>query len=271
MLAIRPLLPAFIILVFLYACTKDDLPQAGGERLHKIIRSNDQDDSMHYVTFNYDAQGRLAVIEDSNSQTHMHRTLISYNNDNKMIKIVRTRYYGSPSNLLGQEGADSFVYNNDNRIIKRLAISTQNNNPAYTTSNTYSYDEQGRLVTDTAHSIWTNGIAGLTTFTYDTNDNVIKSEKRYYSSGVLQDSAITQMTYTSQDNPYKNLGSAAYFLLYDKDMVLSKQAPLLVLYPYNTIISYNYEYYNNGLPRKVINEYSGQNNSPKSTTEFFYQ
>ena len=264
----RPLLAAFTLFVLLYSCSKEDLPQASGERLHRIVSSDG--DSTAYLNFNYDSEDKLTIIEDSNSQTHLGRTFLFYNENKQMVKRVSMRYYGSLNNLLSQ-WTDSFVYDNKNRIIKTVLISTQNNTPSFRTINTFSYDEQGRLLADTAHNYWNNDIAALTRFTYDGSGDVVQSENIFYMSGAVQGSTIAKISYSATDNPYKVLGMAAYLFLHDKDMILSKHLPLQVSFQDNSTSSYSYEYYSSGLPKKVINVYSSQNWSSQNTTEFFYQ
>lgn len=268
MLSIRLLLTPFAVIVLLYSCSKEHLPQASGERLYRIVNSDG--DSTLYLNFNYDAEGKLTLIEDSNSQTHLGRIFLYYNEDNKMVKRVWMRYYGSLNNLLGQ-GIDSFIYDNNDRITKTILISTPNNTPTYKTINSFSYDEQGRLIADTTHSYWNNDITALTKFTYDAGGDVVQSENVSYTSGAVQNSTITKFTYNTTENPYKDLGMAAYLFLYDKEMMLSKHVPLQASFQDNSTNSYSYEYYSNGLPKKVINVYSNQNWSSQHTTEFFYQ
>jgi hypothetical protein len=268
MLTLRHLLPAFATVLFLYACTKDDLPQAGGERLQKIIFRSD---SMLQVNFFYDEQGRLAAIEDSNSQSHIYRTQIYYNDQNRMVKATQRHYFGSRSNLLDQL-TDTFLYDINNRIIERQAVSTiQNTGTSYTTSGTYSYDGQGRLVADLYYNSYYNGVAAYTTYTYDGNDNIVQSESFSRAMGTLQSNGITTASYTAQKNPLQSLGMAAYLFLWDGGWLLSKHTRNHLRYPNGATIDYKYDNYSNGLPRTITDTYKYQNHTSIRTTEFFYQ
>lgn len=268
MLALRHLLPAFVTVLFLYACTKDDLPQAGGERLQKIIFRSD---SMLQVSFFYDEQDRLAVIEDSNSQSHIYRTQIYYNDQNRMVKATQRHYFGSRSNLLDQL-TDTFLYDINNRVIERQAVSSiQNTGTSYRTTSTYSYDGQGRLVADSFHNSYYNGVATYTTYTYDGNDNIVQSENFSRGLGALQSNGITTASYTSQRNPLQSLGMAAYLFLWEGGMLLSKHTRNHLRHPSGATIDYSYDNYSNGLPRKITDTYKYQNRTSIGTTEFFYQ
>jgi hypothetical protein len=226
-------------------------------------------DSAWHVTFNYDSDGKLLNIEDSNSQTHLGRTFLHYNSQNKLVKATMMRYYGSLNNLLSQY-TDSFVYDNSNRIIRRLSLSTQN--PSYRTYNIYSYDAQNRLLVDSIHSPLSNRVEGFQEFTYDGNDNIVQMESFRSNSGTFSTERVTKSHYTSQKNPFYNLGVTAYFIIRDEDLtMLSKNTPKQVIYRLDYTTDYGYEYYQNGQPKKLTETHKQPNYSSLSTTEFFYE
>ena len=184
MLTLRFVTTIIIGSIFLYACTKSDQPNESQQRLKKII--NRHHDSAGYRSFNYDSQGNIVSIEDSNSQTHMWRTLISYNNQNNMVKAIRLHYYGTLNNVLSQR-TDSFIYDNSNRIIKKLTLSS---NGSYQLYNTYNYNGQNRLIVDSMYS--SNKPIAYFKFSYDGNDNVIQFEKFEILSGTMQNTFTTK-------------------------------------------------------------------------------
>jgi len=156
-------------MVTVFSCAKNNDGQpSSGERIKKVISKSGLD-STWYVTFNYDANGKLFMIQDSNSQTHVHQAFLYYNSQDRLQKVSRFSYYGSPGNLLNQF-SDSFSYDNANLISKKYSASTQN--PSYRLYHTYRYDAQKRLVADSVYSTLTNTVEALDKFTYDVNDNV---------------------------------------------------------------------------------------------------
>ncbi|HVG16199.1 MAG TPA: hypothetical protein VM935_14610 [Chitinophagaceae bacterium] len=256
----------FTLVLFFYSCTKNEVAQqASNQRLHKIIYRDG--DSSGYRTFKYDVDGKLSVIEDSNAQTHMGRTFVYYNERNKINKLLRKWYYGSLNNLNSQ-WTDSFVYDNNDRIIGTIQVSPQSTIPNSKIDKTFSYDELGRLTADTGHRT-APGISNLTRFTYDGSDDVVQIEEiKYVGAGANN---IIKMKYNLKENPHKQLGTASYFLDWDPSLTLSKHAPLEVIYrDHSRYLSY--EYYNNGLTRKISYTSTGLYASPTpETTEFFYE
>jgi hypothetical protein len=255
--------------IFLCACTKSDQPSESKQRLKKIINRDQGSDSAGYRNFNYDSQGNIISIEDSNSQTHMWRTFISYNNQNNMVKAIRLHYYGALNNVLSQR-TDSFVYDNSNRIIKKLTLS---GNGSYQINNTYNYDGQNRLLVDSMY-FSSGGPSAYFKFSYNGNDNVILFEKFENSSGTIQKTINTKASYSLKNNPFYASTSLLYFLFYSEDFqLLSKNAPLQIVYRLGYTTDYSYEYFDNGLHKKLTEKYNEPNDPTPSisTTEFFYE
>lgn len=224
---------------------------------------------MWYVTFNYDAGGKLLMIEDSNSQTHINKTFLYYNSQNGLQKVMKYYYYGSLTNLLYQT-VDSFAYDNANLISKKFSAWTYN--PTYSLNSAYSYDAQKRLVTDSTYSLLTNKAEYLKKFTYDGNDNVIQSEQFENSVGGFKSNYIDKASFSSNTNPFWALSPDMYFAFdFGSIEVLSKNTPTQFTYRDGTKTC-SYEIYSNGLPKKLneLNQ-SNSNWSSSNTTEFFYE
>ena len=255
-------------MVTLFSCTKnnDDLPS--GQRIKNVISKSGLD-STWYVTFNYDANGKLFMIQDSNSQTHVHQTFIYYNSQNRLQKVFRFSYYGSPGSLLNQF-TDSFAYDNANLISKKYSASIQN--PSYKLYHTYSYDGQKRLVADSNYSTLTNTVGSLNKFSYDANDNVVQFEQFQNSAQGFKTTNIEKASFSSNANPLQTFSDDMYFAFYyDPIELLSKNTVSQITYRDGSKKTYGYEYNSNGLPKKLIELYQIAGWSPSNTTEFFYE
>ena len=267
MLNLKFLFTAIVTVILFNACTKDDLPiEASEQPLKKIV--NKWYDSVGEKSFNYDLDGKLSIIETSNSQTHMWRTFLYYNNQKKVVKAVRMHYYGSLNNLLSQN-TDSFVYDVSNRIISRLTLSGQT--ASYRTTNIYSYDAQNRLLVDSNYSSLTSRVEEFQKFNYDGNDNIVQKETFKNNLGTFYSEGVTKISYNSYQNPYYSLGVAVYLIDHSDDFtMLSKNAPQQIVYRPNYTTDFSYELYSNGQPKKTTEAYKEPNSSSITTTEFFY-
>jgi hypothetical protein len=266
---LSPLYLAALSMVTIFSCAKnnDDQPSSG-ERIKKVISKSGLD-STWYVTFNYDANGRLFMIQDSNSQTHVHQTFVYFNSQNRLQKVSRFSYYGSPGNLLNQV-SDSFAYDNANLISKKFSASTQN--PSYRLYHTYSYDGQKRLVADSVYSTLTNTAESLDKFTYDVNDNVVQFEQFQNSAQGFKSTYIEKASFSAKINPLQALSQEMYFAFYYEPIeLLSKNTLSQLTYRDGSKKTYSYEYNSNGLPKKLIELYQSTSWSPVNTTEFFYE
>jgi hypothetical protein len=262
------LVSAVVAVVFVCACTKNDAPsQTSTQRLKRVFNKSD---SAGYVTFNYDAEGKLKSIEDSNSQTHLGRTFFYYNSEGKLSKSIRMHYFGSLSNLLDQR-TDSFAYDNTNRNVIKFSQSTYN--AGYKINSIYGFDAQNRLIVDSNYSIFTNRVEAFQRFTYDGNDNLIQIES-FENPGTFSSNGVTRISYDSQQNPYYGLGFALYFILRSIDLTtLGKYAPKQIISRPGYSTDFSYEYNGNGQIRKLTKTFNEPNDpTPEhSTAEFFYE
>ena len=263
MYIIRLALTTILIFSLFCACKKDDLPNENGQLLQRIIFKSG--DSILYTFFNYDAQNRLAAITDSNNNGHLWRTFIGYNSLDKPTKF-KVLYRNNPNGSF-TETSDSLLYNNDNHVVKKLF--TSYSIQPYKTINTYNYDSQGRLITDTGYDYWSDEVYGYTTFTYDGHDNIVQWQSFYKSSDEFISGGIITASYNMENNAYKSLGLAAYFIR-GENFLLSKQNRTQVNYYNGTIENCKYENYSNGLPKKAVISYNMGGPFSITIIEFFY-
>lgn len=234
--------------LLMYACTKHDMTSPSGTRLVKV-RTNMADSSGNdcatcYVTelFAYDALGKLVTITDSGGRglptSGPWPFMLNYN-------YYHTLQYNDQGNLI-KSGRDSFLYNSNNQLIQRLRRIPLDTS-RYWLINTYVYDNKGRLITDTSFTGQTSlhpSIipAQISSFSYDANDNLIKID----NNSVWPVGTSTHQVYTSgydnKINPFKNLGIIPY-LAFNTPFLLSSNNPQTQ--------DYQYEYYSNGLLKKV--------------------
>jgi hypothetical protein len=264
MLKIRLTLITTIILFVLNACKKDEATtNTNPQRLQKIIYS--EGDSILYTFFNYDENNKLIFLVDSNNNGHFWQTFIQYNLQSQPMKI-KVLYRNSPGASF-IEWSDSLIYNSDQKVIKKFLNSYPSN--TYKIQNTYGYDVQGRLLADTMYNYGSGDVYGYTRFIYDGNDDITQWQSYNNSSGTMQAGSVIIATYNSSINPYNALGLLTYFIR-EENSLLSGHNYLQVKYYDGTTVDYSYQYYNNGLPEKVVLMDNRGGPFSTRTIEFFY-
>ena len=251
-----------VFLCTVVSCKKEGLPVAHGSRLKTVVSK--WYDSLAYTYFIYDIQNRLTNVIDSNNNGHKHNLRIDYDAQNRPIKLTTTSTYNNLPFYPDQ--SCSLIYDSNGRIVKKVDDSPVSY--VNVTRNTYTYDAKGRLIADTIHSYWANEIFSYTTYTYDNNDNVVETKMFEKSSGVIQMVETAISTYDSKTNPYKDLGVFMY-IINQNDLYLNKNNRNSENYQSGTKVNFDYQYYSNGLPRRV----STKDNSDPSITyiDFFYE
>ena len=221
-------------------------------------------DSINYTSFKYDSQHRLSAQVDSNNNGHKHIARIEYNAQDRPIKIT-TAYTYNNTNFYPDQ-SDSLIYDASGRIVKKVSLNALTNIDP--TRNSYSYDAKGRLIADSIHSYWANEIFGYITYTYDDNDNIIQAMDYEKLSGPMQIQSIMQGSYDSKTNPYNRLAVLGY-IINQNDVYLSKNNRNSEKYQGGTIVTFDYNYYGNGLPKRL----SVKDNSDPSITylDFVYE
>ena len=230
MLRLSLILAAISLLFF--SCEKEEnLPDAPGDRL-KMIRHK-AGDSIWYRSFQYDVQNRLIGIVDS-GHGGIRRRVISYDSQGNLLNVaVNGDIY-------------TFDFDNDRRVIRKR--STLPGQSSSTVRNSYAYDMEGKVTSDSLHNYWTPEVWGIVSFTYDGNNNVIGS--KLSSNGGAQ--IIKQSTFDNQPNPLYGKSVIIYLLTgdYGYEIPEGKNNPLKERFEDGTELSYHYEYYSNGFPKR---------------------
>ena len=238
----------------LLSCTKNDLPSSGGSRLSKIIASSR--DSVVISYFKYDTEDKLISILDSAVHDHYAYGInFQYNAAGKLIKAEIFNELDPSTETY------SFIYQNG-----VIAEMVNDNNPSLY-KDVYAYDAQGRLVADTSY--WHNSPEPVYwNFSYDNNENISSWQDFYHSSGSWIPFSTIHLTYNNASNPFYPV--ALIYYLYKRDIaLLSKYQVTQIDYPWTTA-EYTYEYYSNGLARKLHRQYNNGWADPV-TMEFFYE
>jgi len=238
----------------LLSCTKNELPSSGGSRLSKTIASSG--DSVVFSYFKYDKEGKLVRILDSAVYGH-HKWGINfqYNTSDKLIKM---ELFNDLSPLVESY---SLIYQNG-IVTQKIREDDPSRN-----KDIYSYDAQGRLIADTSY-YYTFPEPVCFSFSYDSNENVTSQQSSYHSAGSWIASSAIHFNYSNSPNPYYPIG-LNYYLYRNNIALLSKYLVTEIDYPMTTA-TYTYDYYSNGLVRKLHLQYTNNAAEPV-TIEFFYE
>lgn len=242
---VRLIVPVAIMLLAI-SCKKDNLPDAEGTRLSKIIYRS-LSDSTTAIAFTYYDNGK------PETRTIIHNN-ITFGSIRYLYDAFGRLETTEHTSLISKEVYTCKYFYNGNNIVKKLL-----NVPGYQISYKYIYDAQGRLIAD---SSFVSGSASYTNFTYS-GDNV----SQWQSGGTFK------ATYTNIDNPFYQLGLETYITGADLAMGLpnfSKQLLSTLQYPDGIIVKYDYKFYSNGLPR-VAHFHSPSRFSYSGAIEFYYE
>jgi hypothetical protein len=247
------------ICIVLCSCQKEVQSelQGPGSRL-KMIRSKWYD-SLFYRSFQYDSQGRLSAVLDSNNNGYKQTFYISYDGQGKLWKVMATANGSSVDNTY------IFEYDDKGRIVKksRFPIGRQTG----TIENSFSYDVQGRIAADSIYSYWTQQVYRIVSYSYDQKSNVVGLKAVDKGSGavVIQQ----QCDYDNHPNPFSNLEILFYLYSTEYDLPVGNNNLIKERYDDGTIVDYTFEYSGNGLPQK----FSFTDNTDPSITyvEYYYE
>ena len=220
-------------LLLFFSCKKEkDLPDAPGDRL-KMIRYK-EGDSISFRLFQYDVQNRLTAVVDS-GHGGIYRRDISYDIPGNLLRI----------DINGD--IITFDFNNEGRVIRKKSIVPGQQSP--TVRNTYVYDIEGKVISDSLHGYWTPDVWGVVSFIYDGNKNVIESK---LTSNVPSVQLLKQCEYDKHPNPLYDQRAVIYLLTshYGYEIPEGKNNILKERFEDGSEVSYQYEYYSNGLPRR---------------------
>lgn len=232
MTTIRLSLILCFISYLIFSCNKE---QSGsqGTRL-KMIRSQDGD-SIGYVFFKYDGQGRLNTMIDSNNNGNISKTYITYDAEGKLSKVT-------------SGGATyTFEYDNKGLITKRFVLYPGQQTASL--EDVYTYDVNRRVVIDSIFSYWSGNLFETVSYSYDQNNNIMELEVIDKAYGTL--SRQCKYSYDNHPNPLNSLSVLSYILDSSEEIPLLGRNNLLTLKDsYGNTLNYSYEYSSNALPKK---------------------
>jgi hypothetical protein len=247
-------LPLIAFLIILLVSCKKESDINEGSLIKRTVQTSLYQPTTTVDTFLYDTQKRLTGIRylDTNSKYDIQ---IEYDAQGRFSKIG----YG----YMGRENYScSFVYNSRGQIINKLTVPSPGFDYAYDES--YGYDDMGRVTSDTTYYKQTDSVLYFITFTYDNNGNVLEDDFRNFIDPVNQ--GKTFYTFDSNPNPFYIQGSN-YFYLTGNSSYLSKNNIITSKPWWSGIISTEFEYQRNGLPKKFTT--TGLNGN-RSTFEIEY-
>lgn len=254
---VAPLAITATAILFVVACKKDDLPDAGGQRISKITIDAGFD-STGSILFKYDNNGKLESTTNTFRNIPQLRTLYYYDATGKLTTTEQVSLHSTSVTT------NSYFYDGSNLV-----------NKVYSTNDfsyRYTYNATGKLIADTVHG-FSISATFYTNFLY-TGDNL--TEWRYYHGSHAtgwQTSGSFKATYTNSDNPFYAIG-LLYFItgadLETGNVLLSKQLVSRLEHPNGEIVNYSYDYYSNGLPKRVTMQ-SATVASYRRTIDFYYE
>jgi hypothetical protein len=246
---------AFVFLINLIACTKDDLPAAEGTRLAKTIARSG--DSLVTTYYHYDNSGALISIFDTNNNNHGSRMFLHYNSSGKLVQTEE--YYDGASS----PNTSNYIYEN-NKLVTKMNTSPT----GVTNKNRYAYDGQGRLIADTTYDYWIPNTLQVYSLFHYNNDDVASIEYFYNNAGSWSSAVAGQFSYNAEQNPYQAIGLNLY-VVNGVEEGLNKHLITQIVSP-SVTVSYSYQYYSNGLVHKIAKHYSN-GWAEDSEIEFFYE
>lgn len=255
----QPALTLILCLLIFSSCEKTNFPSAQGTKLVKVIAT--EDDSVGVSVFKYDENERLVTISQTTNNIPSYHTTLEYDTSGK---LVQSEELYKPANSFWRA---SYTYSND-RIIRRV------NSDAFgdTIKNIYTYNSQGKLIADTLYKSGDQNYS-YTTFKYNSNENIEELEYFYNYLGTWQKVGTVQGKYNNELNPYNSIGLMYYITKgYTENnySAMSKNLVTQLITGFGPV-DYNYEYYLNGFPKKVLITSHYAIRTKLSIMEFFYE
>lgn len=241
MITFRLALTVIISFLILVSCKKDNNQVLTSNNRLTEFRSHWYD-SIGYYLLKYNQAGKLIELKATSNNQPLDTSTwtISYDAENKMTAYTLTH------NRITWFASFKFVYDNSGRIIAKVY---SNNTP----SNIYSYDNRGRLISDSSYNSSESLYFPRGVFRYDAHNNLVEWQFSYYDSYYrrLQSQPIHQASHNNRLNPFADLGLTLYFVMDQTTRGLSKNN-MVEVRDATTIQQYDFEYYPNGLARKIL-------------------
>lgn len=247
------------VILFSAACKKDNAG-GNGTRLSELV-FNDTYDSTGSVVFKYDGNGRLKNISNTFRNKPTYHTDFIYDASGKLQTTEQFSTYTNYSST------QTYYYEGD-KLVKKVYGDLQPGGDFYFN---YTYNAQAKLIADTVYGFSVPG-AVYNNFAYTGND--LTQWETFYGSHTTgwQSAGKTKASYTNANNPFYENGLLFFVTMGDfvKGIVtLSEKLVSSVEYPNGEVISYNYEYYTNGLPKRVTIE--SNKTGYRQVIDFYYE
>ena len=230
-------LPLIALLSILLVNCKKESDINEGSLIKRTVQTSLYQLTTTVDTFLYDTQKRLTGIKHFNTNTKY---------DIQIKYDAQARFSNIGYSYMGREDYScSFVYNSRGQITNKLTVPSPGFDYAYDES--YAYDDMGRVISDTTYYKQTDSVVYFITFTYDKNGNVLEDDFRNFIDSTNQGKTV--YTFDSNPNPYYIQGTN-YFYLTGNSSYLSKNNIITSKPWWSSIISTEFEYQINGLPKK---------------------
>lgn len=241
------------------ACNKNNnSPESGGTLLSEV-RSKQQIDGNTLISndyYNYNSNNQL--ISHTNGQD---TTLFGYNNQGKLI-VDRLS-----NQAVGPIYTDSFVYDTQGRIIKKMATPLMAN--LAVNDHSYSYDINNNLVVDSVHNGNKPDIANYMVYEYNVEGNISKEFTYLIINGITKLDYTVQNNYNDKVNPYFQSRLALYFgedfgsLALSKNVIIDSGGPFIP----------KYSYYSNGIIKNITYNFTqiGSQSIGTVSVDFIYR
>jgi hypothetical protein len=215
-----------------FSCQKEE---SGSQGTRLKMMCSKEGDSVGYVYFKYDGQGRLNALIDSNNNGYVSKAYITYDADGRLSKVTN--------------GGTAYTFEFDNKGLIAKKFVLYPGQQAASVEDVYSYDVNRRVVIDSLFSYWSGNLFETITYSYDQNNNITEIEVIDKAYGTL--SRQCQYSYDNHPNPLNSIGVLSYILDSSEEIQLLGRNNLLTTKDrYGNIINYTYEYNRNGLPKK---------------------
>lgn len=255
-------------LILLTSCQREEtLQNTGGSLLQKEVMTT-YDHVVYTTVYRYNNLNKLIEIQSWQSDM-TGKNIIEVKHDAQGRMSQTLSYYVNDSNVVVRQLASvSFIYDNNNRIVKSLYTSLS---PTTTEgwNKSLGYDANGRVVRDSSFSSVDGSLKEYAVFFYNDNNNAV--EKTEYFAEEQAPIATWVNTYDDKLTPHSNLGTDYYFIL---------SGALNYNYSVNNITKWvregdeaeivRYEYDASG---RVLKAFAYPENHPQFTSafEYFYQ
>lgn len=210
----------------------------------------------------------IKIVYSSNVYTWKSITEIEHGLNNELKTVTHSTQ--NDSNITIEKIVIySFIYNDQNRIVKRIAQPLKADHEE--DDHTYSYDPLGRLIADTTFYRQTTKVDKVSVYSWNADNNVIKYEDFAYNNlGNLELASFTDYSYDHMNNFYFDISSIVYYLDGFIGVYMSNNNFIEFKHGGNLSDIFTHQYNSNGLLSKTISQ-PVANTALTTTFDYFYQ